>query len=119
LEELAIAESFIHNTPIEEVHFHEIGAIDTIFDIVAIVAALDFFNISHCYVSPTIPVGTGEIKCSHGIIPNPAPATAFLLKNYNITFTTIKHEITTPTGAAILKGLNVIQKHSLLLIVKK
>ncbi len=105
---LALAEAKIHNIAVDDVHFHEIGAIDTIVDIVGTATAIDFFNIEKVFISE-IPVGTGEIQCVHGILPNPAPATAEILKNLKIKKLNINKELTTPTGASILKGLDAIQ----------
>jgi uncharacterized protein (TIGR00299 family) protein len=118
LHKLAEAESYVHNCNIDNVHFHEIGAVDTIIDIVGVASAIDFFEISKIAVSK-IPVGRGEIKCAHGVLPNPAPATVFLLKDYNITVTEIESEITTPTGAAIIAGLNAVQQEMLSFSLKR
>ncbi len=102
---LAKAESKIHGIPLEKVHFHEIGAIDTIIDIIGVSSSIDFFNIEDVFISP-IPIGEGEINCTHGIYPNPAPATLELLKGFKINKININGELSTPTGVAILKGLN-------------
>ncbi len=108
LKKLAEAEAKIHNQRLENVHFHEIGAIDTIIDIVGIASCMDYFRIADVFCSE-IPVGSGAVKCSHGEYPNPAPATVELLKNYNIRVFDCNEEIVTPTGAAILSGLNAVQ----------
>ncbi len=118
LKNLAEAESKIHSISLDEVHFHEIGAIDTIVDAVGVAIAVDFFEIEECYISE-IHVGKGEIKTSHGIYPNPAPATLALLNEYKIRFLDINAEITTPTGAAIVKSLNCRQLNNISFIAKK
>ncbi len=98
---LAEAESKIHNTDINSIHFHEVGAVDSILDIVGAVIALKKLNIKKIYTSP-LPLGTGFIKCAHGTIPLPAPATAELLKAIPVYQTSTKGELVTPTGAAII-----------------
>lgn len=101
---LASVEAKIHNTAIEEVHFHEVGAIDAIIDIVGSVIAIKHLGIEKIYFSP-IPTGYGYTKCEHGTFPVPAPATIELLKNQLIKSANIEKEITTPTGAAIITTL--------------
>ncbi len=105
-ENLANAEAKVHNTLPEEVHFHEVGAIDSIVDIVGAVIAFDSLKIRNIYYSP-IRTGTGFVKCHHGQFPIPAPATVELLKGHHVTGTNIQRELTTPTGAAILTTLGV------------
>ncbi len=105
-ENLANAEAKVHNTLPEEVHFHEVGAIDSIVDIVGAVIAFDNLKIENIYYSP-IRTGTGFVKCHHGQFPIPAPATVELLKGHHVTGTNIQRELTTPTGAAILTTLGV------------
>jgi len=100
---LAEAEGIVHNIDKDDVHFHEIGGVDTIIDIVGAAFAVDYFCINNIYVSDIV-VGTGEIMSCHGVMPNPAPATTILLKDYNLKFLNENFEFTTPTGAAILKG---------------
>jgi len=99
---LAKAESKVHNINIEEVHFHEVGAIDAIIDIVGSVISLKKLKIEKIYCSP-LPLGKGFVSCSHGILPLPAPATAELLKDIPVYSDDRKHELVTPTGAAIIK----------------
>jgi uncharacterized protein (TIGR00299 family) protein len=99
---LAAAEAKIHGTSIEEIHFHEVGAIDAIIDIVGAAIALDYFNFDAIFTS-SIRVGYGSIICAHGEIPLPAPATLELIKGFNIFEGELSGEWTTPTGAAILK----------------
>ncbi len=105
-ENLAKAEAKIHNTSPEEVHFHEVGAVDSIIDIVGAVIAIHDLTIEKIYFS-AIRTGTGFVKCNHGQFPIPAPATAELLKGYHVIGTDIQRELTTPTGAAILTTLGV------------
>ena len=103
-ESLANAEAKVHNTLPEEVHFHEVGAIDSIVDIVGAVIAFDNLKIENIYFSP-IRTGAGLVKCHHGQFPIPAPATVELLKGHHVIGTNIQCELTTPTGAAILTTL--------------
>ncbi|MDR4509646.1 MAG: nickel pincer cofactor biosynthesis protein LarC [Candidatus Brocadiaceae bacterium] len=101
---LAAVEAKVHNTSIEEVHFHEVGAMDSIMDIVGSAIALQYFGIKKVYFSP-IPTGSGYVACEHGTFPVPAPATAELLKTYQLKSVHVEKELTTPTGAAILTTL--------------
>jgi uncharacterized protein (TIGR00299 family) protein len=99
---LAEAEAKIHGVSVEEIHFHEVGALDAIVDIVGACIGMDYFKIEQVIVSP-IRVGFGTIKCAHGIIPVPAPATMELLSGFKIYGGEIEGEWTTPTGAALIK----------------
>lgn len=101
---LAEAEAKIHNTAIEKIHFHEVGAVDAIIDIVGAVIGIKLLGIEKIYAS-RIHVGSGFVECRHGKIPLPAPATAELLKNVPVYSTGIEGELTTPTGAAIITTL--------------
>lgn len=101
-EHLAEAEAKIHGVSIQEIHFHEVGAVDAIVDIVGACLGIEYFKIDQIMVSP-IRLGFGTVKCAHGIIPVPAPATLELLKNFIIFTGEYEGEWTTPTGAAILK----------------
>ena len=103
--ELATVEAKIHNKNIEEIHFHEIGGLDSIIDIIGSVIGIKKLGIEAIY-SSKIHIGTGFIKCQHGLIPVPAPATLELLKGVSIFSMGIDAELTTPTGAAILKTLS-------------
>lgn len=98
---IAQAESKIHGKPIDEVHFHEVGAIDSIVDMVGAAIALDYLKADQILSSP-VQVGGGFVKCAHGLMPVPAPATAELLKGIPIRSGFVPFETTTPTGAAIL-----------------
>ena len=101
---LGKCEAKVHNMPIDDVHFHEIGAIDSIVDIVSVGILIDILKIDQVY-SSMIPVGSGFVKTAHGVMPIPAPATAEILKGIPVYGTNIKSELTTPTGAGILKYL--------------
>jgi len=101
---LAEAEAKIHNTTPEKIHFHEVGALDAIIDIVGSVIGLRLLGIEKIFAS-RIHVGTGFVDCQHGRIPLPAPATVELLKGIPVYSTGIESELTTPTGAAILSTL--------------
>jgi hypothetical protein len=98
---LARAEGKIHGHKIEDVHFHEVGAIDSIIDIVGAAICLDYLKVDKVISSP-IQVGAGIINCSHGIFPVPAPATAEILQGIPIKTGLVPFEATTPTGAAII-----------------
>jgi uncharacterized protein (DUF111 family) len=105
-EALARAEATIHGKEIDEVHFHEVGARDSIVDMIGTAVCLDDLGIDKVVISP-VHLGSGMVKCAHGVIPVPAPATALLLKGFSVVMDVdVPHELTTPTGAAILKGLD-------------
>jgi len=101
---LAEAEAKVHGSTIEKVHFHEVGAVDSICDIVGVAVAWDLLGIQRA-VASAIPTGTGFIEIAHGRCSIPAPATAELLKGIPLAPSTVPHELTTPTGAAILAAL--------------
>jgi hypothetical protein len=101
---LAEAEAEVHGTTIEKVHFHEVGAIDAIVDIVGAVLALDLLTVDRILCAP-MPTGSGTITCEHGVLPVPAPATAKLLRGFPIAESPEPGELVTPTGAAILTTL--------------
>ncbi len=99
---LFLAESHVHGTSYDKTHLHELGAIDCIVDIIGFLIGIDYLGIEEITVSP-INVGSGTTKTSHGILPIPAPATAELLKGIPVYSSGMAVELTTPTGAAILK----------------
>ncbi|OEF99380.1 hypothetical protein BHF71_01985 [Vulcanibacillus modesticaldus] len=103
-EKIGIAEAKIHNMPLEKVHFHEVGAIDSLVDIIGVSIALEELQIEGIYTSP-IPLGIGQIKIAHGIYPIPTPATLEIIKGLPIRSTKIHSEMTTPTGAGIVAAL--------------
>ncbi len=101
---LAEAEGKVHNKPAEEVHFHEVGAVDSIIDIVGCAICLDYLEVKKIFVS-RINVGSGFVKCAHGLMQIPAPATAELLQGFKTYSFGAEKELTTPTGAAIINTL--------------
>lgn len=103
-ESIAREEGIIHNRPPEEVHFHEVGAADSIIDIVGTVYGLEFLGITALSAS-ALPLGSGFVKTRHGRIPVPAPATVALLKGVPVYDAGLPFELVTPTGAALAKGL--------------
>ena len=104
LDRLATAEASVHGVPKDHVHFHEIGAIDTIIDVLGVSLALEYLEIEKMYFS-TITVGYGTITTAHGVIPVPVPASAAMIEGFNVQRLDIPTEILTPTGAAILTAL--------------
>jgi len=101
---LAEVEAQVHQVPLAEVHFHEVGAVDSILDLVGAALGCHLLGITQVYASP-LPLGRGTIASAHGLLPNPAPATALLLAGVPVYGTDIPAELVTPTGAAILRGL--------------
>jgi len=99
---LAEAEAKVHGRRVREVHFHEVGAVDSIVDIVGSAIGFDHFNFSAIYAS-ALPMTKGWVVCQHGRIPLPAPATAEILKRIPVYQSPVRGELVTPTGAAILK----------------
>ena len=100
--DLAEVEAKIHNTNPGDVHFHEIGGLDSIVDVVGSLIVMKMLGIETMYAS-RIPVGTGFVECDHGVLPLPAPATLELLKGIPVYASSIDKELVTPTGIAILK----------------
>lgn len=98
---LAAAEAKVHGTTTDEVHFHEVGALDSIIDIVGSCLGLNWLGVDEVAVGP-FPAGRGTIECAHGTFPNPAPATVELLKGFPVVQTEETKELVTPTGAALL-----------------
>ena len=104
---LGEVEARIHGQPLEEVHFHELGALDTILDMVGVAYGVEKLGITRVFCS-SLPMGYGMITAGHGRLPNPAPATLELLKGLPVYGTDLPGELVTPTGAVILKGLGAI-----------
>lgn len=101
---LGEAEAKVHNLPIEKVHFHEVGAADAIVDIVCAAVGADALHVDRVLTSP-LNVGGGTVKCDHGVMPVPAPATLELLKGIPVYSGEVQKELVTPTGAAIARVL--------------
>ncbi len=101
---LADAEAKVHQINKQDVHFHEVGALDAIVDIVGAAICFEYLNVDRVISSP-IQLGGGTIKCAHGFMPVPAPATAEIVRHVPVKSGLVQHEATTPTGAAILVAL--------------
>jgi uncharacterized protein (TIGR00299 family) protein len=101
---LAEAEAAVHGMPLEKVHFHEVGALDSLADIAGSAIGLDLLGVDR-FTSRSVPTGSGMVPCAHGLMPIPAPGTAELLKGVPLAKSEIKAELTTPTGAAILTSI--------------
>jgi hypothetical protein len=101
---VALAEASVHEIPLEEVHFHEVGAIDSIIDVVGAAICFNALNVEEVHVSP-VELGSGFVKCDHGMLPIPAPATAEIIKGIPVKKGGVDFEATTPTGAAIIAAL--------------
>lgn len=99
---IAGAESAVHGVPVSEIHFHEVGAMDAVSDITAVCLLMHELAPDRVIVSP-VHVGSGQVRCAHGILPVPAPATAHLLRDVPIYGGQVRGELCTPTGAALLK----------------
>ncbi len=99
---IAEAESVAHGVPVEQIHFHEVGAMDAIADVTAVCVLMEKLSPEQVIVSP-VHVGSGKVRCAHGILPVPAPATAYILRDVPIYGGKIQGELCTPTGAALLK----------------
>ena len=99
---IAEAESHVHGVPVDQIHFHEVGEKDAIADITAVCMLMEELAPDQVIVSP-VHVGSGKVRCAHGILPVPAPATAYILRDVPVYGGSIKGELCTPTGAALLK----------------
>ena len=99
---IAQAESQVHGEPVEHIHVHEVGAMDAVADITAVCYLMDKLGVDQVWASP-VHVGSGQVKCAHGLLPVPAPATALILQGVPIYGGELKGELCTPTGGALLK----------------
>jgi len=104
---LGHSEAKIHNVPVEDIHFHEVGAVDAIVDIVAASAGIHHLNVGAWYCS-AINVGGGTVVCAHGTFPVPAPATADMLRGLPTYSAHVEQELVTPTGAALLRAIDPV-----------
>jgi uncharacterized protein (TIGR00299 family) protein len=115
---IAQAEAKVHGTTIDHVHFHEVGAIDSIIDVVGAAICYNALNVDAVHVS-TVELGGGFVKCDHGILPVPAPATAEILQRIPVKMDGVDFEATTPTGAAILATLGTDFEPGLAIKIEK
>ena len=99
---IAQAESHVHGVPVQDIHFHEVGALDAVADVTAVCLLMNELSPDEVVVSP-VHVGSGQVNCAHGVLPVPAPATAYILRDVPIYGGEIRGELCTPTGAALLK----------------
>ena len=100
--EIAEAESHAHGVPVDQIHFHEVGSMDAVADITAVCLLMHELDVDRVIAS-AVHVGSGTVRCAHGVLPVPAPATAYILKNVPVYGGKIQSELCTPTGAALLK----------------
>lgn len=107
---LAEAEGKVHGRPVDEVHFHEVGATDSIVDIIGTALALEYLEIDKVFVS-RVNTGSGQVECAHGTMMVPAPATAELLRGFPFYHREEEKELTTPTGAAVIHALGVFAEN--------
>jgi uncharacterized protein (TIGR00299 family) protein len=115
---IALAEASVHGLPVEKIHFHEVGAVDSIIDIVGAAICYNALGIDGVHVS-TIELGGGFVRCDHGNLPVPAPATAEIIKGLPVKKGGVDFEATTPTGAAILAALVTNSESSLKIKIEK
>ena len=99
---IARAESEVHGVPVEQIHFHEVGALDAVADVAGVCLLMDLLKPERVVVSP-VHVGSGQVRCAHGVLPVPAPATARILEGVPVYGGKIRGELCTPTGAALLR----------------
>jgi uncharacterized protein (DUF111 family) len=107
---LGDAEAKIHNVPVETIHFHEVGGVDAIADIVAVSAGCHWLRTERQverWMCSRLNVGGGHVHCAHGVFPVPAPATLELLRHLPVYSSGVQKELVTPTGAALLRALEV------------
>lgn len=116
---IAEAESHAHGRPVSEIHFHEVGTMDAIADVTAVCLLMHELSPQRIAASP-VHVGAGQVRCAHGILPVPAPATAYILRDVPIYGGAVRGELCTPTGAALLKhfvseftGMPVMKVHKI------
>jgi uncharacterized protein (TIGR00299 family) protein len=111
---LAEAEAKIHDIQVNKVHFHEVGAVDSIIDLVGSIIGFDFLGVQKILTRP-VPLGTGFTKTEHGMMPVPSPAALEILKDYPIEYRQSDYEMTTPTGATLIKLLSdgIIQDNTI------
>ncbi len=100
--EIAEAESHVHGAPVDAIHFHEVGSMDAVADVIAVSLLMDMISPAKICCSP-VHVGSGQVRCAHGILPVPAPATAYILRGIPAYGGSVRGELCTPTGAALLK----------------
>lgn len=115
---IAVAEAKVHGISLDHVHFHEVGAVDSIIDVVGAAICYNALNVDGVHVS-TIELGSGFVKCDHGKLPVPAPATAEIIKDLPVKKGGVDFEATTPTGAAILAALGTDFSSGLPMIIEK
>jgi uncharacterized protein (TIGR00299 family) protein len=115
---IAVAEAAVHEKPLEEIHFHEVGAIDSIVDIVGAAICLDDLGVDRVYVSE-IELGGGMVRCQHGLLPVPAPATERIIIGFPVHTGGVSFEATTPTGAAIIAATAEPLPPSLKYVIRK
>ena len=108
---LANAEAKAHGVPLEQVHFHEVGAVDSIVDIVAAAVCADSLNFDEVYI-PQLNEGRGMVRCQHGLLPIPVPAVANIITDHHLKLhiTNVDGELVTPTGAAIAAALRTSEQ---------
>ena len=99
---IAQAESHVHGRPVDEIHFHEVGSMDAVADVTAVCLLMHELKLERVVASP-VHVGSGHVHCAHGILPVPAPATAWILQDIPTYGGKVRGELCTPTGAALLK----------------
>lgn len=99
---ITAAESTVHRTDMEQIHFHEVGSVDALIDVVGSSLAIEMLGVDEIQASPVC-VGNGTVRCAHGVLPVPAPATAEIIKGMPVYCSSFDGELLTPTGAAILK----------------
>ena len=98
---IAQAEAQAHGVPVSEIHFHEVGALDAVADVTGVCLAMHLLHPDRIVASP-IHLGSGQVRCAHGVVPVPAPATVHLLEGVPCYTGEIRGELCTPTGAALV-----------------